>query len=236
MDLPCDQEVGLDAYVAAVVDAIGDRRGEIVLVAQSLAGLVAPLVCDKVPVDMMVLVAAMVPRPGESGGAWWANTGQAEAVAAEHLPDDSEETLFTHDVPAEVLAAEGPPRNQTSTLFEEPWPLAAWPDVPTRFLLCRDDRFFPAGLAARARAGPPRHRADRDPRRALRLPQPAPGARPRPRPMLGGAVDRISRGSPLASRSDRGCRGWPARRSRAGPGRCRPPARSGRCSTSRSTR
>ena len=53
--------------------------------------------------------------------------------------------MFTHDVPAEVLAAAGPPRDQTSTLFEEPWPLAAWPEVPTRFLLCRDDRFFPAG-------------------------------------------------------------------------------------------
>ena len=109
MDLPCDEEVGLDAYVAAVVDAIGDRRGELVLVAQSLAGLIAPLVCVEVPVDMMVLVAAMVPQPGESGGEWWANTGHADAVAAEQLPDDSEETLFTHDVPAEVLAAAGPP-------------------------------------------------------------------------------------------------------------------------------
>jgi pimeloyl-ACP methyl ester carboxylesterase len=26
----------------------------------------------------------------------------------------------------------------------EPWPLTAWPDVPTRFLLCRHDRIFPA--------------------------------------------------------------------------------------------
>jgi pimeloyl-ACP methyl ester carboxylesterase len=32
---------------------------------------------------------------------------------------------------------------QTDTLFAEPWPLAAWPDVPTRFLAARDDRFFP---------------------------------------------------------------------------------------------
>jgi hypothetical protein len=24
-----------------------------------------------------------------------------------------------------------------------PWPLAAWPDVPTRFVLCTEDRFFP---------------------------------------------------------------------------------------------
>ena len=27
--------------------------------------------------------------------------------------------------------------------MQEPWPLAAWPDVPTRILLCRDDRLFP---------------------------------------------------------------------------------------------
>jgi pimeloyl-ACP methyl ester carboxylesterase len=144
MDLPCEEEVGLAEYAAAVVDAIGDRRSELVLVAQSLAGFIAPLVCTQVPVDLMVLVAAMVPRPGESGGEWWPNTGQAEAVAAQGLPDDSDETLFTHDVPIDVLASEAPPRNQTSTLFEEPWPLAGWPNVPTRFLLCRDDRFFPA--------------------------------------------------------------------------------------------
>jgi pimeloyl-ACP methyl ester carboxylesterase len=31
----------------------------------------------------------------------------------------------------------------------KPWPLKALPDVPTRFLLCRDDRFFPAGFMRR---------------------------------------------------------------------------------------
>jgi len=48
-------------------------------------------------------------------------------------------------VPSEVLATAEPPREQDGRLFEDPWPLDAWPDVPTRFLLCRDDRFFPAG-------------------------------------------------------------------------------------------
>jgi pimeloyl-ACP methyl ester carboxylesterase len=143
VDLPCDQEVGLDTYAEAVVETIGDRRQELVLVAQSLAGFIAPLVADRVPVELMVLVTAMVPRPGESGGEWWANTGHAEAVAALGLADGSPETLFTHDVPAEVLAAIEAPRDQTGTLLEDAWPLAAWPDVPTRFLLCRDDRFFP---------------------------------------------------------------------------------------------
>jgi pimeloyl-ACP methyl ester carboxylesterase len=28
-------------------------------------------------------------------------------------------------------------------------PLEAWPDVPTRVLLCRDDRLFPAGFIRR---------------------------------------------------------------------------------------
>jgi pimeloyl-ACP methyl ester carboxylesterase len=144
VDLPCEEEVGLDAYTDVVVADIGDRRDDVVLVAQSLAGFVAPLVCTRTPVELMVLLAAMVPRPGESGEAWWANTGHAQAVAAQHLPDDSPETLFVHDVPADVLAATEPPRDQTSTLLAEPWPLAAWPDVSTRFVLARDDRFFPA--------------------------------------------------------------------------------------------
>jgi hypothetical protein len=31
----------------------------------------------------------------------------------------------------------------------QPRSLPAWPDVPTRFLLCRDDRFFPADFLRR---------------------------------------------------------------------------------------
>jgi pimeloyl-ACP methyl ester carboxylesterase len=31
----------------------------------------------------------------------------------------------------------------------KPWPLPAWPNVPTRFLLCRDDRFVPAEFLRR---------------------------------------------------------------------------------------
>jgi hypothetical protein len=41
------------------------------------------------------------------------------------------------------------PREQSGTPFERPWSMAAWPDVPTRFLLCRDDRFFPAEFQRR---------------------------------------------------------------------------------------
>src|SRR5688572_19437885 len=65
MDLPCDGDAaGLADYADAVVRAIGDRK-DLVLVAQSYGGFTAPLVCDRVVVDLMVLVAAMVPSPGE---------------------------------------------------------------------------------------------------------------------------------------------------------------------------
>jgi pimeloyl-ACP methyl ester carboxylesterase len=145
VDLPCDDDAaGLAEYAQAVVDAVGDRRDGLVLVAQSLGGFTAPLVCDRLPVTLLVLVAAMVPRPGESPGDWWANTGH-------RFPDPFDpEVVFTHDLPPEVAAASlDHVREQSGTPFEAPWPLAAWPDVPTRFLLCRDDRFFPAEFQRR---------------------------------------------------------------------------------------
>ena len=55
-----------------------------------------------------------------------------------------------HDVPPDLVAeALKRVRDQSDTPGEKPWPLEAWPDVPTRFLLCRDDRFFPADWMSR---------------------------------------------------------------------------------------
>jgi pimeloyl-ACP methyl ester carboxylesterase len=144
VDLPCDDDAaGLEEYAQTVVEAIGDRR-DLILVAQSLAGFTAPLVCDRLPVTLLVLVAAMVPRPGESPGDWWSNTGH-------QFPDPFDPAvIFTHDLPPELAAASLEHlREQSGTPFEKPWPLEAWPDVATRFLLCRDDRFFPAEFQRR---------------------------------------------------------------------------------------
>ncbi len=96
-----DDTAQLSDYVDVVVVAIGARR-DVVLVAQSLAGLVAPIVCDRVPVDLLVLVAAMVPQPGETGNEWWVHTRHDEARDPD-TPDDPE-TMFLHDVPADVAA------------------------------------------------------------------------------------------------------------------------------------
>src|SRR4029453_15385694 len=40
-------------------------------------------------------------------------------------------------------------RRPTGARMGQPSPLAAWPEVPTRVLLCRDDRLFPAAFVRR---------------------------------------------------------------------------------------
>jgi pimeloyl-ACP methyl ester carboxylesterase len=145
MDLPCDDEsAGLSEYTDTVVEAIGDRT-ELVLVAQSFGAFTAPLICLRVPVELMVLVAGMVPLPGEKGEDWLTNTGYESGVREQGEHDESEIAVFYQDVPRE-LAEEAlrKGRDQAETPMREPWPLDAWPDVPTRYLLCRDDRLFPA--------------------------------------------------------------------------------------------
>jgi pimeloyl-ACP methyl ester carboxylesterase len=89
----------------------------------------------------------MIPSPGEAPRDWWANTGYAQEG---HEGDDDVIATFFHDVPPE-LASEALKRErvQSGTPTQEPWPLEAWPDVPTRFLLCRDDRLFPADFLRR---------------------------------------------------------------------------------------
>ncbi|MBV2156617.1 alpha/beta fold hydrolase [Kitasatospora sp. SUK 42] len=151
-DLPCDDEsAGLAEYTDTVVKAIGDRT-DLVVVAHSLGGFTGPLVCDRLPVDLLVMLQAQVPAPGESPGEWWGNTGygqaREEADRRRGVPDGTEEeplSLVLYDTPAD-LAAEflaKHQRAQTATPFIKPWPLEAWPSVPTRFLMASGDRFFP---------------------------------------------------------------------------------------------
>jgi hypothetical protein len=152
VELPAgDDAAGLAEYADAVCAAIGDRP-DLVVVAQSLAGFTAPIVCERVRVDLLVLLNAMVPKPGEPPGDWWQATGHAQARAEQAARDgrslaDDPDLLdaFFHDVPPDVAAEamEADSGDQSGTPFAKPWPLDAWPEVPTRFLQARDDRFFP---------------------------------------------------------------------------------------------
>jgi pimeloyl-ACP methyl ester carboxylesterase len=142
VDLPNeDPSAGWWDYVDTVVEAVGDRPRPLVVVGQSLGGFTAPLVCARIPVDLLVFLAGMVPAPGELFEDWWTNTGYESSGF---------EDVFFNGVSPELRAeAEQRERNEDSRALQEPWPLEAWPDVPTRYLLCRDDRMFTADWARR---------------------------------------------------------------------------------------
>ena len=152
VDLPGDDPAAsLPEYADLVVGAIGGRSN-VVLAAQSLGGFTAPLVAARVPVASLVFVNAMIPRPGETPGAWWGNTGWdgARVAAAERGGYGTEVDLavyFLHDVPPDVAAAGEPyQRPEADVVFGSACDFTAWPPVPIRAVAGADDRFFPAGF------------------------------------------------------------------------------------------
>ena len=160
VDLPgADPSAGLPEYRDLIVAAARTFAGPVILVAQSLGGFSAPLACEQVPVDRLILVNAMIPRPGEPAGEWWDNVGwQAAAQAAADCDGRPKidvtdlATLFFHDIPAplvELMRASREAADEAPVIFGQPWPLAAWPQVPTEVLSGRDDRFFPLSLQQR---------------------------------------------------------------------------------------
>ena len=146
-DLPCDDDsAGLPEYADTVADAARDRDS-LVVVAQSAGGFTAPLVCDRLAAELLVLVAPIIPAPGEAPADYWARTRYYEEPRERY---DDATALFYQDVPPGLAAeALNRARPQSTARMGEPSPLRAWPDVPTRVLICRDDRLFPAGFQRR---------------------------------------------------------------------------------------
>jgi hypothetical protein len=99
----------------------------------------------------------MIPRPGEPPNDWWKNTGYRDSVREAAAGDggltgnEDPYVTFYHDVPRALAdQAIGRARNHPSEgSMSAPWPLAAWPVVPTKFILCTEDRFFPPDFLRR---------------------------------------------------------------------------------------
>ncbi len=153
VDLPAaDETAGLREYAAVVAGAIGARTDAIV-VAQSMAAFIVPP-----EVRQIILVAPMIPAPGETPGEWWENSGQVDAQRRADLkagrdPDAPFDpvTTFLHDLPPDVLeeALERGAPTQADRPFADPWPLDRWPDVPTHVLAGRHDRLVPIAFRHR---------------------------------------------------------------------------------------
>ena len=157
VDLPMHVESAtLEDFADVVLGAVGGRD-ELVAVGHSFGGFTAPVVAARRPARALVFVTGMVPRPGEPPGEWWPNTGHAAARRAIGAPPDEDPvSMYMQDVEPELAAAamareqsepevdEGDPARAPGTgYFEAPFPLAALPAVPTHFVLCARDRYFP---------------------------------------------------------------------------------------------
>lgn len=156
-DLPADDDAAeLGDYADFVAKAVGKRK-ELVVVGQSFGGFTASIVAERLRADVLVFVAGMVPAPGEPPGDWWGNTGYAEAARKQATLDggltgnDDPFVTYYHDVPRKLAeAAMSKERAHPSeAAMTAPWPLDALPDVPTKFVLCTEDRFFPASFLRR---------------------------------------------------------------------------------------
>ena len=99
----------------------------------------------------------MIPSPGEPPGDWWENTGYSDAVREQAARDggltgnQDPYVSFYHDVPRSLAdEAMSKERSHPSEASQSaPWPLDAWPGVPTKFVLCTEDRFFPPDFLRR---------------------------------------------------------------------------------------
>jgi len=156
-DLPADDDsLGLNDYADVVIEAIGDLK-HLVVVGQSFGAFTAPLVAARLPTDVLVLVAGMIPAPGEAPDDWWSNTGYRTAVAQQAARDGGKtgnqdpRVCFYHDVPRKLAekAMSQERAHPSPASMAAPWPLDAWPRVPTNAIVCTEDRFLPPAFLRR---------------------------------------------------------------------------------------
>jgi Alpha/beta hydrolase family len=75
-----DEDAGPSDHAAAVVRAASDEA-DVAVVAQSLGAFAGPLVAQRLGAVALILIAPMIPRPGETAGEWWGNTGHSAAIS-----------------------------------------------------------------------------------------------------------------------------------------------------------
>jgi pimeloyl-ACP methyl ester carboxylesterase len=139
---------------------------DLILVGHSMSGLITPIVAARRPVKRMIFLHAILPWPGKS----FDDQLRAEpdlfnlemlAVPPEAWSDGATATRFlyhdcTPEVAQEACARLRVAKGGSRLIVNEITPLQAWPDVPSSYIVCRDDRTITpswARQAARKRLG-----------------------------------------------------------------------------------
>ena len=146
-ELPADQpDASVVTYAQAISKALNDTEEPAIVVAHSVSGIFLPLLPSHCLVSRMVFLAAFVPEIGKSPMAqlqanpemfWsdWVGKDPTKegAVAVQYL---------FHDCDPETTAWALTTRRLTHArrALTETCPLRSWPNVPSSYILCREDR------------------------------------------------------------------------------------------------
>ncbi|HEX8423160.1 MAG TPA: alpha/beta hydrolase [Pyrinomonadaceae bacterium] len=134
--------------IARALEAAGD---EVVLVGHSAAGMFIPLVPRLRPIQRLVYLAALIPKPGASIRDQLAaepdmlNPDWVATCRAGNDPSANDEVAIEylfHDCPPEALKVglETRMRMYAEGAMTEIFPLEALPEVPSAYIVCADDR------------------------------------------------------------------------------------------------
>ncbi|MGW0738031.1 alpha/beta fold hydrolase [Streptomyces sp. NPDC002851] len=149
-DLAADSET----YLRAIDSCVDDPRST-VLVAHSMAGLIAPVYAERRPVRELVLLSCLLPLVGAS----WrdqlaASRPMSDDFYSEFLPhqlkDDEGRSLWPPDLAADLFYHDCTPgdaadaasrlRPQAATVLSEKTPWTGEVPSPTRYIVCEEDR------------------------------------------------------------------------------------------------
>lgn len=153
-DLPTDADAAGAAEWASVaaheIDrAVGESDTDVVAVGHSISGLMLPVLAVRRPVRKMVFVGGLLPVPAISFAEHLADNADAITFPAPApggtgpmgLTWEAVRDGFYHDCPEDVARpAFADMRKQSFTVFVEPCPIDEWPDVPSAYVLLREDR------------------------------------------------------------------------------------------------
>src|SRR5262245_20536202 len=120
-----------------------------------MGGLVIPIVAERRKIRRLVFLGAVLPMPGHSMHDQPGRSPESTRGAAVDNGDGTrtrtpEEALprYFHDCDEAVIAFALPRiRRQAWRVFREPTPLRKWPDVPSSYIVCADDRAVPPDIS-----------------------------------------------------------------------------------------
>lgn len=153
-DLPMDNpDAGVADWADVVCDSLTGQQidDDVIAVGHSLAGLMLPVLAERIPLRRIVFLAANVPVPGLAYSEYLKEHPEAKTFPFDRITYDDQgrsvidwslaRDAYYHDVELN-LAREAFEncRPVATTGYTEVCPLSSWPSVQSSYILCRDDR------------------------------------------------------------------------------------------------